>query len=328
MRRTAVGAGRSLDRPLRSKARIGGKAIPFRLSAAAAALLVLTSAPVVAKPPVLLAPSTKWHLNYSEDSCQLTRGFGTGADQVFLYLEQFAPGPLYQARLIGRPFRNSDRIAKLTIAADDGKPMVFSALTGTMGDKQPMLVFSIPILAKGAPGSVGLAAPAAGGGEQQSESPPAFVVDGSKQGNEVRINPPGAGPDLVLQVGPMLKAVVSMQTCMDELLTHWGIDAVAHKTLQRLPKPLNNPGRWMTTDDYPEGALRGGESAVVNFRVTVASDGRVSGCAIQRATRGPEFVKRTCELIRQRARFEPALDATGKPIASYYVNAVQWLISR
>ena len=57
----------------------------------------------------------------------------------------------------------------------------------------------------------------------------------------------------------------------------------------------------------------------------VSAEGVPTKCAIQQATSSPEFTKLTCDLLVKRARFSPALDRDGKPVASFYTNSVRWL---
>ena len=53
--------------------------------------------------PLRLAPSSKWHVNYAEDSCRLARSFGVGKEEVTLVLDRFRPGPEVRMTLVGSP---------------------------------------------------------------------------------------------------------------------------------------------------------------------------------------------------------------------------------
>jgi TonB family protein len=64
----------------------------------------------------------------------------------------------------------------------------------------------------------------------------------------------------------------------------------------------------------------------VHFRLSVDARGKVSDCHIQRSTRPEGFDEAVCEVLMHRARFKPALDAEGKPMASYYINTVRFII--
>ncbi|RYD63685.1 MAG: TonB family protein, partial [Sphingomonadales bacterium] len=83
------------------------------------------------------------------------------------------------------------------------------------------------------------------------------------------------------------------------------------------------PGNWVTPDDYPVEAIRADEHGVVGFRLTIAADGSVGDCEIV-ASAGETLDRETCVLLRQRARFTPARDAKGVPVASRWASSIRW----
>jgi len=54
----------------------------------------------------------------------------------------------------------------------------------------------------------------------------------------------------------------------------------------------------------------------VTALATVGTDGRAKACTIERSSGSPQLDARTCELIKQRFVYEPARDASGRPVAS------------
>lgn len=92
------------------------------------------------------------------------------------------------------------------------------------------------------------------------------------------------------------------------------------------PVPRGNPGNWANTNDYPSIALQQEIEGTTGFRVTVGPDGRVSDCAITSSSGSPELDLATCTNVKRRARFEPALDASGNPTIGQYANRVRWKI--
>jgi hypothetical protein len=71
-----------------------------------------------------------------------------------------------------------------------------------------------------------------------------------------------------------------------------------------------------------------GHNGLVQFRLDVDPGGKVAGCFILSRTSPDDFADITCRAMTRRARLQPALDAKGKPIRSYYVNKVIWLAGR
>ena len=91
-----------------------------------------------------------------------------------------------------------------------------------------------------------------------------------------------------------------------------------------MPVPRNNPGEWVSSDDYPSGPIMRGEQGVAAFVLTVDSAGRVDACQLTQSTGSVDLDAATCRLVAERALFEPAKDAKGRPVPSLYRNRIRW----
>ncbi|HYC94807.1 MAG TPA: TonB family protein [Sphingomicrobium sp.] len=69
---------------------------------------------------------------------------------------------------------------------------------------------------------------------------------------------------------------------------------------------------------------RGRYQGTVAVQVTVEPDGRVSRCAPVRGSGNAGLDALTCSIVQQRARFNPALDAQGRPVASQTYTTFFW----
>lgn len=78
--------------------------------------------------------------------------------------------------------------------------------------------------------------------------------------------------------------------------------------------------------DYPSSALRNGEEGVVGARWTIGADGLVRDCLITRSSGFASLDHATCQSILKRARYAPAIDKDGKPIASINATEFVWTI--
>lgn len=275
--------------------------------------------PALGKEPLVLEPSSPWRLVHEPDSCTLARGFGQGEKLVMLQLEQFNPAPNYLVTLAGEPFRSSDVTRKLTITfGDKGRPIETVAMSGkTKEDGRPVFLTHVSTAAR-----------------EPKEGEEVVLLTAAEEAamDKVRIDLLGRR-DVVLATGSMGKPFALMRSCMDDLLKHWGIEPAAPGiepaalgSRARPATPKDSPGRWLRSGDYPADGLGRGESAWIHFRLTIAEDGSVSGCSIQKVAQRSDFATRTCRLISERARFEPALDGAGQPTTGYYFNTVRWLI--
>ncbi|TXC68124.1 TonB family protein [Sphingorhabdus soli] len=94
----------------------------------------------------------------------------------------------------------------------------------------------------------------------------------------------------------------------------------------RAAAPSNNAGSWATNADYPSRAEREEREGTTGFRVTIGTDGRVSGCTVTSSSGHSDLDAETCKLVTRRARFKPALDRDGNPTTSSYSNRITWRI--
>ena len=65
---------------------------------------------------------------------------------------------------------------------------------------------------------------------------------------------------------------------------------------------------------------------MVRFRLDVDPSGKPSGCRVLYRTNPDEFADLSCQLLLKRARFAPALDIANKPVKTFYINEVRWLM--
>jgi protein TonB len=93
-------------------------------------------------------------------------------------------------------------------------------------------------------------------------------------------------------------------------------------------KARGNPGDWVTSDDYPPGALRENAQGVTGFRLDIGPDGRVTACTVTSSSGNSELDQTACRLLPRRARFTPAKDAAGNGMAATYSSAVRWQVPK
>ncbi len=80
--------------------------------------------------------------------------------------------------------------------------------------------------------------------------------------------------------------------------------------------PPGNFADYISSSDYPGGAMADRAEGTVGFVVTVGRNGRVSDCAITRSSGYSSLDNGTCRLARRRLRFNPARDHEGHPVAA------------
>jgi protein TonB len=88
------------------------------------------------------------------------------------------------------------------------------------------------------------------------------------------------------------------------------------------PKPRIEPARakgdlrlLFSDSDYPASAQAAGAQGTARASITVGPDGRVQSCNITQSTGNSALDQATCNIIRRRAKFTPAHDASGNAVA-------------
>lgn len=289
------------------------------VGAVAAALVPAT--PLAARDePEVLAPASAWVVDYADDSCALRRQFGEVGHAVVLELRQFAPGSVnYQYKLLSDIYRLNNRYAATGVRIrylPDAEPTdAVAAFNLEPQEQWRGITFAHSLFER----------PIADYDEENPAAEPAersalvasLNLESREQaitGIEIRN---AFNQDIILQTGSLRAPMNAMRECLDELLTHWGIDAQAHRTLRQAALPIDQHIWARQVQEVDPGARRG-EQAVLRIRLAISVEGRVTGCHMQQRMGQEQFAQAACDALRQYGRFSPALDAQGNPIASFY----------
>jgi protein TonB len=97
------------------------------------------------------------------------------------------------------------------------------------------------------------------------------------------------------------------------------------------PKPVVNQSAkakgnllsLFSDDDYPQSALRNEEQGTTVARLTIGTDGRVTGCEAS-GSGSAALDQAACRVLRSRARFTPAKDQAGQPITDTFTQRIRW----
>ena len=273
-----------------------------------AALLAPTVA-IAADNQRTLVLSSPWNVDYAQDSCALRGAFGTGASKVILELRQYSPLDTFDAAVASTRFGGGLTAVKVRFAPNGQLRLLpgMSRLTfpnGMVGVTWLESFLPLPLKQQD---------PVTRKSERDASE---IAVTGIELAGGIK-------PSILLATGEMHTPMNAMRKCTDELVTHWGIDAAAQRTLSREVKPIDQM-KWVRAllDSYPPAMEAQMKNGTVRVRLMVGPDGRTTSCHIQVPSQDPSFEETTCEKLMKVSKFEPALDADGKPIGSYFVTKV------
>lgn len=88
--------------------------------------------------------------------------------------------------------------------------------------------------------------------------------------------------------------------------------------------PLRSKSSWVAADDYPDAALRGEQEGQVTVKLAIDRSGEVADCDVIRSSGSQTLDGTTCRIIQRRARYRPATDTVGRPVASFDQHTVRW----
>jgi len=287
-----------------------------RLAGRALLALVVVSPPAwaAAAAPISLAHDGPWVANFDDDSCQLLGRFGTGKSAIVAIFTRYQPSNGFDLALQGESLKREGSSSQIKLAFGPGLPEQEALATlGTLGGK-PLMMFNALRLDRWTRSP-----------DRRDEVPPAIYPEQEAAVSTLTVRL-GGKRNYRLELGSMGKPMATMRTCMDGLLEHWGYDPTAFAAQSRPAIPIGSPGNWVIPADYPSKALTAGHNGLIQFRLDLDETGKILGCHILARTNPDEFADAACHALNRRARFEPALDAAGKPTKTFYINNIRFVI--
>ncbi|WP_197921649.1 energy transducer TonB [Aurantiacibacter sediminis] len=247
----------------------------------------------------------------------MRRQFSDGTDTAFMEMRQFSPNGALQFIVYSDTMETRSRRFRYQVMPDTEERENPNAFRISLNDGGTGMMFN---------GSLSTAAMAEAASDGDIE-----ITDEQRRQREAEVTgihfSNSFEHPLVLETGSMADPMGAMRGCMDNLLTFWGIDVDAHQSLTREVQPLRMR-QWVHrfVREYPSGALREGEQASLNLRLIINTEGEVEECHVQSAVGLEVFHDTACDGLRRHARFEPALDAAGNAIRSYWTTSVLYQI--
>jgi len=285
------------------------------------AVLCINAAPAPQKNVLRFKPATPWVVDYAEDSCRLARTFGEGDQKVTLFLDQFEPSAGFHVTLGGEPFRTRRTVIEKKLNLRFGPNEIVQeeeAKTGTMGAQPAMIIQGGQRIASLTEAEIQSRDAARKAGRRYDFPSVSRDREASVRFLEVT----GTDDDIVLETGAMDKPLGILRECAWDTVGDWGLDVAQQQTLQRGPVAKDGGEGWFVPNDYPTNMVRGNYQGTVNYRLIVDETGKPKSCHVQRSTRPKDFDETVCRVVMKRGQFEPALDASGKPVASFWSQAI------
>lgn len=277
---------------------------------------------------IVLEPIEPWLLDMAEHKCRLSRVFGSAGKPNVFYLEQWNPSDSAEWIVAGPAveyFRSSRDVAYSFGPGGDADSFEFTETTlGEFGNVVG--------------GSSTIAASAASEDLEEDEIDyrahprglPRLDSDAAAGIDTFTVWQKGRSP-VTLKLGSMDKPLAAMNTCMADLVEHWGFDVEKQKTVA-IPPRIENLRKVAGYVEryYPSDALRAGAQADFHLRLTIDETGAIANCSLVNQTLAEDFDmnRHPCTIFKKYAEVEPARAADGSAIPTYYATRIIYRMAR
>lgn len=309
-------------------------------------LAALGSANALQAETRVLEPSSHWALDYAKDKCRLTRTFGGEEDRTVLIFDQYGPPSFLQAVVAGSALDKMRTGRDMEVQYGPYfESWTITPAPSTLGDFGDAILISGRGSAPGtppAPTPVASAATAAVTARlrllpgRALEAGEAAAIAATSQldpeeGKRIEWLEIRQGKRVArLDTGNLEAPYRALNSCIDDLVAHWGLDPVQQRALVRRPKWINQGevAQEIIAKTYPRKAALRGEQAMFHFRVMIDEAGRPEDCVLTNITTADNFGDEPCEIIMRNARFEPARDEQGAAAPSFYASRIRYAMPK
>lgn len=262
------------------------------LAAQTSAALAIQSIPP--GQPALFEPSGAWTIETTEATCLVGRKFGEGDQQVTLGFRRVpATKHIRIAIWVSGPAAKTARgYASLRL---DEAPSTTAPFSKGPVNLKGLQLYAIDVPRDEFPG-----------------------IESAK-----RLHVMAADLDKAFALRGIGGAFAALANCENDLLASWGMDPAVLASIKAGAR-LKNPFGLFSTNDYPSEALAKHQQGISNVRLLIGVDGRARYCGVVESSGSKALDAKTCEIYVKRARYEPARDASGEAVPSFYFQRMSW----
>jgi TonB family protein len=241
-------------------------------------------------------PTGKWKVDFDDAQCVASRNYGSTEEPLHLVLKAPPLGEVMQIAVMRNGGYAPPDQVNATIAIDDQAALKTNLLMfGPKDSKKRVYTLNLP-------------------------SADFARIRGAKS---LTIRSLGLNETFaVSQIEPLLKV---MDQCVADLRRVWNLSSDgATSTLAN--RATGNPGDWVKSEDYPGVAIMKGASGVVRFVILIDEMGRAADCTVVETSGVAVLDAQSCAVLKQRAKFKPAIGPDGKPAKDAYTARFRWVM--
>lgn len=256
-----------------------------------------------------LESTSEWKLREYSDRCQISRDFAEGEDKTVLHIAKSSPTGRLNLTLVGKNYAKPIG-PLLRLRFGDQGDSLRRHIKGTTPEGVPTLSVTGVTLA-----------PKAERFDSDMGMQTASVPDGTSTLHIGRArNKPAE-----FALGAVREQLAKLDLCSRNLSVALETAANANSHGPTPPKPIDGDN-WLWERDYPLDMWQKEQSGWIGFQLTVNSQGKPTFCEVMAVDRERLYNAGLCFKLIERARFEPARNANGEAVASYFRTKIGFKI--
>jgi len=130
----------------------------------------------------------------------------------------------------------------------------------------------------------------------------------------------------VFPISQMPDVKKTLDLCVSQLLESWGLSRDAQARLAVFPKPIGDERSFFSSSDYPQSAVTSGAIGDIEAILNIDDTGKAVGCRLNQESGHKDLDQTTCAILMRRARYVPAKDRQGNPMAAPVLLTIVWML--
>jgi len=127
---------------------------------------------------------------------------------------------------------------------------------------------------------------------------------------------------------PGMKSVLkSLDACATDLQRHWNVGEAAEAGLKSKAAAVKPLFSYFSDRDYPDMAFTKDMTGRTEVLLLIDEAGVLKDCSVESTSGIASLDVMSCQVLRQRAKFRPAIDAAGKSVKGVINSAIRWKMS-
>ena len=274
----------------------------------ACAALLSTAGTAAAEPK---QPTGKWIVNFADAQCVATRNYGSEADPIYLVLKAPATGGSLQIGIVQNGRHSEPRQFDGEVVFDEAVTIQTNLLEfgyKKLGQRALLVNLNSQNVPSLRPAKT-LAIRARDRGIAKVGT--RLGEGGSRDGETFALT----------QMGALMNM---LDTCTEDLRDVWKAWDYDKEPSGLKEGPSGDLSGIFSADDYPGIAVFKDQMGSVAFVLLIDEHGKIADCTVTETSGVASLDAQSCAVVKERAKFKPAIGLDGKPSKSSYFQRISW----